>query len=328
MENASQATQCAEEDNVYVKLVGAGIRRFTIEARHPAYAASIETDSTAPDFAHCNQSHDPSYPFAPKDLTLDEDADYALVGHSFAHFWRPESVDFRVGGTVTRRLHLVQLFRKAGGRRTEILVLHPADGYWRAKPLPPPGIEDTAYGSSFLFGPIEEEGRPFVRLSHVRSETAGVQPGLCDRRRNSARHIGFSRQNATRGHASGAERAPGLRRFTLDVRVAADCRYGRDRAQSWAAHDPDSGPHCGRRDRGDLRADPAFAAQQDCARSQLWRLYALSFRLVRKQGAWPPVSTIVGANRFRPENRSHGKVGAGFSRLVRYNVWAVDWRPA
>jgi len=166
------------EDNVYVKLVGVGTRRFTIEAKHPAYAASIETDSTAPDFAHCDQSHDPSYPFAPRDLTLYEDADYALVGHSFAHFWRPESVDFRVGGTVTHGLHLVQLFDKAGGRRTEILVLYPSDGYWRAKPLPPPGIADTAYGSSFLIGPIEEEGRPFVRLSQVTFDPKRVEFSL------------------------------------------------------------------------------------------------------------------------------------------------------
>jgi hypothetical protein len=150
-----------------VKFARAGIRRFTIEARHPAYAAGIAVDSSAPDFSNCDQSHDPAYSFAPKDLTLYEDADWALVGHSYASFWRPESVDFKVGREVTPGLHLVQLIRKIGGRRIEILVLYPSDGYWRAKPLPPAGIADTAYGSSFLVGPIEEDGRPFVRLSAV-----------------------------------------------------------------------------------------------------------------------------------------------------------------
>jgi hypothetical protein len=166
-ENATHATRCAEEDNVYVKLTGAAIEHFTITAMHPAYAGGIATDRTAPDFANCDQSHDPAFPFTPKDLTLYEDADYALVGHSFGSFWRPESVDFRVGNKVTRGLHLVQLIRKTGGRRIEILVLYPADGYWRVKPLPPHGIADTAYGSSFLIGPIEEEKRPFVRLSSI-----------------------------------------------------------------------------------------------------------------------------------------------------------------
>lgn len=166
-ENATHATSCAEEDNVYVKLTGAAIEHFTISATHPAYAGGIVTDRTAPDFANCDQSHDTAYPFAPKDLTLYEDADYALVGHSFASFWRPDSVAFRVGNTVTRGLHLVQLIRKTGGRSIEILVLYPADGYWRVKPLPPRGIADTAYGSSFLIGPIEEEKRPFVRLSSI-----------------------------------------------------------------------------------------------------------------------------------------------------------------
>jgi len=167
IENASRPTQCAEEDNVYVKFVGAGVRHLTIEARHPAYLPTLTADSMAPDFTHCDQSHDPSYAFAPRDVTLYEDPDYALVGHAFASFWRPESVDFRVGETVTRGLHLVQLIRKTGGRRIEILVVYPSDGYWRVKPLPPPGFAETGYGSSFLVGPIAEDGRPYVPIRSI-----------------------------------------------------------------------------------------------------------------------------------------------------------------
>src|SRR5579864_8728542 len=118
VENGSRPTRCAEEDNVFFKFEGAGIRRFSIEARPPAYA--ISDDIAAPNFADCDQSHDPSYPFVPKDVLLWQDADWMLVGHTYASFWRPESVDFRVGHSVTRGLHLVQLIRKIGGRRVEV----------------------------------------------------------------------------------------------------------------------------------------------------------------------------------------------------------------
>jgi len=47
-------------------------------------------------------------------------------------------------------------------------VLYPADGYWRARPLPPAHLRWTAYGSSFLVGPVETQGRPFVDISEVR----------------------------------------------------------------------------------------------------------------------------------------------------------------
>jgi hypothetical protein len=88
-------------------------------------------------------------------------------------FWRPESVDFRVGTRVERGLHLVQLSRRAlpGPRNEvrdiEILVLYPSDGYWRAKPLPPATLPDSAFGSSFLFGPIAVDGRPYVPIREV-----------------------------------------------------------------------------------------------------------------------------------------------------------------
>src|SRR5581483_8391571 len=123
VENASHPTRCAEEDNVYFKFEDARIRHFRVEARPPAYA--IAQDIAAPDFSQCDQSHDPSYPSVPKDVLLYEDADWMLVGHTYASFWRPEHVDFRVEGTVTHGLHLVQLIRKIGGRRVEILVLYP-----------------------------------------------------------------------------------------------------------------------------------------------------------------------------------------------------------
>jgi len=167
VENASRRTKCAEEDNVYVRLSGVGIARFAIEALPPPYLATLQKDKTAPDFANCDMSQDVTYPFKRRDLVLYEDRDYRLVGHTYDRFWRPERVPVRVGKKVVSGLHLLQLFRKTEGRWIEVLVVYPSDGYWRAKPLPPPQFADTAYGSSFLIGPIEEDDRPFVPIKSI-----------------------------------------------------------------------------------------------------------------------------------------------------------------
>ena len=170
--NASRATRCAEEDNVYVKVMGAGVTSFRISAEHPPYVGSIHRDSTAPDFTACDMSQDPRFQFKPRKVILYQDARIRLVGHRFATFWRPDVVDFRVGKRNERGLHLVQLIRRGPHGDVEILVVYPADGYWRVKPLPPRTLRDTAYGSSFLFGPIEEDTRPFVAIRSITFEPA------------------------------------------------------------------------------------------------------------------------------------------------------------
>ncbi|SRR5579883_311684 len=167
IENASHPTRCAEEDNVYVKFFGTGITRLTIEARHPAYLARLREDNKDADLTDCAPGHDPGFSAEPKDVVLYDGPEYRLLGHSYASFWRPAAVPFRVGATTTAALHLVQLFRKREGEAIEVLVLYPPDGYWRAKPLPPKGHAETAYGSSFLVGPVEKERRPFVALTSI-----------------------------------------------------------------------------------------------------------------------------------------------------------------
>jgi hypothetical protein len=64
-------------------------------------------------------------------------------------------------------VHLLQVWmiRPMGGE--EVLVLYPQDGYWRLRPLAPAGMAPTAFGSSFLVGPVEVEGRPVVKLREV-----------------------------------------------------------------------------------------------------------------------------------------------------------------
>jgi hypothetical protein len=176
-DNASVVTRCAEEDNVYVKLSGVrdGIGAFRIGAEHPPYIAAVTEDSTAPDFTDCDMSGDPSHAFTPRTVILYEDANIRLVGHAFATFWRPGTVDFFVGERNEPGLHLVQLLRRGPVRDVEMLVVYPSDGYWRPKPLPPPGLPDSAYGSSFLFGPIEESTRPFVAIRSITFEPGALR---------------------------------------------------------------------------------------------------------------------------------------------------------
>lgn len=170
--NASRPTACAEEDNVYVKLIGQGVAAFRIEAHHPDYIETLSADLTAPDFAGCDMSGDPAYAFTPRTVVLYEDAEIKLIGHAFKSFWRPNVVPFRVAERTERGLHLIQVFLKQGAKATEFLVLYPADGYWRLKPLPPPHLGDSAYGSSFLIGPIADERRPLVAIEDVLFEPA------------------------------------------------------------------------------------------------------------------------------------------------------------
>ncbi len=177
LSNATRPTACAEEDNVTVMLAGRGVATFTITAEHPPYTASLTRDSTAPDFRGCDFSADPAFSFPPRRVVLHDGDRWQLVGHTFASYWRPSGPPVRVSGgehgeRVEADLHLLQLFSKAVSPPIEFLVLYPADGYWRVKPLPPPQLADSAYGSSFLIGPIEIDGRPLVRLDEVHFEPA------------------------------------------------------------------------------------------------------------------------------------------------------------
>jgi hypothetical protein len=209
--NASRATRCAEEDNIYVKLQAPGIASFRVSAEHPPYIAAIRQDSTAPDFTACDFSGDPSFPFEPRKVVLYQDKSIRLVGHTFVGFWRPDVVDFHVGGRNERGLHLVQLIKRGPRGEVEILVVYPADGYWRVKPLPPDTLRDTAYGSSFLFGPVDEDTRPFVAIRSITFEPATMTFRL-------------SFRNGTSGALTVAETTPASTRLALalDPPVAGD----------------------------------------------------------------------------------------------------------
>jgi hypothetical protein len=168
--NRSQPTTCAEEDNVYYTLTSPVVSSFTIEARTPAYAASIVRDSTAPDFSGCSfggSGGADGKPYVPPTATLWEDDDFVLKGVVYPDFWRPTVVPVTVGKLTQNFLHLVQLWRKTPSGPIEFLVFYPQDGYWRLKGLPPARSREVAYGSSFLFGPVEVSSRPFVAYKAV-----------------------------------------------------------------------------------------------------------------------------------------------------------------
>jgi hypothetical protein len=170
--NASEPTLCAEKDNVHLKLVSPQVRRFTIEAVHPAYMGTIVVDRYAPDFRNCDMSADPAHTFTPRRVTLYETPEWQLIGYTFPSFWRGTQVPVRVGERVETGLHLLQLWTRFQERAEEVLVLYPADGYWRARPLPPAHLRWSAYGSSFMIGPIETEARPFVDIGEVAFDPA------------------------------------------------------------------------------------------------------------------------------------------------------------
>ena len=168
--NSSEPTLCAEKDNVYLKLESAAARSFIIEAVHPAYIGTIVVDRWAPDFTNCDMSNDPVFNFEKRRVTIYESENWWLVGLTFPSFWRPNQVPVRVGNRVETGFHLLQVWTWRDGIADEVLVLYPADGYWRARPLPPVNLRWSAYGSSFLVGPIETVGRPLVDITAVAFE--------------------------------------------------------------------------------------------------------------------------------------------------------------
>ncbi len=172
--NESEPVLCAEKDNVALSFASPQVRAFRIEAAHPVYLAPGMRDNWEADWTACDMSGDPAYaPVAPPGrFTLYEQPDMWLVGWRYGSFWRPATATVRVGDTVHEGLHLIQLWLLRTDGSEEVLVFYPQDGYWRARPLAPRPMRNTAYGSSFLVGPVEVEGRPVVNIREVAFDPA------------------------------------------------------------------------------------------------------------------------------------------------------------
>jgi hypothetical protein len=198
--NASEPVLCAEKDNVTLNLASKDVRRLRIEAAHPAYIGTIQRDSFEADWTGCTASSDPAPgpPQPPRRTTLYEQIDFWVVGLTFPTFWRPANTTVRIGDRVEKGLHLIQVWmiRPMGGE--EVLVLYPQDGYWRLRPMAPAGMAPTAFGSSFLIGPVDVEQRPIVKIKEIafepktrtftltfeRGGTAAVRMATTDQNRN------------------------------------------------------------------------------------------------------------------------------------------------
>jgi hypothetical protein len=166
--NASEPVLCAEKDNVTINLAAPEVRHFEIEAAHPVYVAGLREDRWEPDWTACEDINAETSAVPPRrKVTFYEDVDVWLTGYSFANFWRARDVPVRVGERTEHNLHLLQLWVRRDERAEEVLVLYPADGYWRIRPLPPAHLGWSAYGYSFLVGPIEQDGRPIVNIRDV-----------------------------------------------------------------------------------------------------------------------------------------------------------------
>lgn len=170
--NKSEPELCAEKDNINLEFTSPLVRSLRIQAVHPSYIGQIVVDRWAPDFTSCDMSHDPSFVAQARRVTFFENERMWLTGHVYPSFWRPAKVPFRVGDRVEQGLHVVQLWMLHNERAEEVLVVYPQDGYWRARPLPPAHLRWSAYGSSFLIGPVEVQERPVVDLKDISFDPA------------------------------------------------------------------------------------------------------------------------------------------------------------
>ena len=173
VENQTRPTACAEEDNVSLTLRGRH-PRFRVEALQPAYLADIQARRHRARFlrlqlrrrraSHRSELHLQAAPRgAPRRQAMDDrrhDAAELLAAATGCRYASAQRSD--------DDFHLLQVFaKKPGAKPLEALVMYPADGYWRLKPLPLPRFGDGVYGSSFLMGPVETDGRPVVNIASI-----------------------------------------------------------------------------------------------------------------------------------------------------------------
>jgi hypothetical protein len=186
--NESEPVLCAEKDNVAVSFANKDVRAFRIEAAHPVYLSSAMRSNIEPDWTACDMSKDPVYtaPVPPKKITLVGEPDLWLVGYTYPSFWRPSTAKVRIGDKVYSDIHMLQVWVLKNDRADEVLVLYPQDGYWRPRPMTPPNMDVTAYGSSFLVGPIEKDGRPLVKIKEAAFDPDKLQFTLTFERGGSA----------------------------------------------------------------------------------------------------------------------------------------------
>lgn len=169
--NQSVAPRCNGPENVALTLVSPEVRRFRVEARHPAYVHAMVADRAVPAYLGCATAPAAGAKGGPaattRRATLYETPDLAVVGYALPDFWRRANVPFRVGETATPGLDKVELWLKPADRGASVIELYLADGSWRLRPLPPQPLAGTAFSAPVLVGPVVQEERLAVRLKEV-----------------------------------------------------------------------------------------------------------------------------------------------------------------
>ncbi len=170
--NLSTPDICAEKDNIQIDFASPAVRSFRVQAIHPVYIGSIGVDRYAPDFSSCSFATNKYFGEDGERVTLYETPSLQIVGYKLPNFWRPARTPIRIGGKTFEGFHAAQLWVRHRERAEEVVVFYPPDGYWRIRPLPFADMRWTAYGSSFLIGPVEVQDRPIVDLSGIAFDPA------------------------------------------------------------------------------------------------------------------------------------------------------------
>jgi len=166
--NASTSESCAEKDNVIINFASANVRRFRIEAAHPAYIGSVGADRREANWTDCDIPHGADLPTpTERRITFYESPFMWVTGYEVSDYWLRRDVPVRIGERVEHNLTMLQLWVFVRGKAEQVLVLYPTSGFWRIHPLPPPSLAWTSYGSSFLIGPIERKQMPVVEFKEI-----------------------------------------------------------------------------------------------------------------------------------------------------------------
>jgi len=170
--NLSTPDICAEKDNIQIDFASPAVRSFRVQAIHPVYIGSIGIDRYAPDFSSCSFATNKYFGEDGERVTLYETPSLQIVGYKLPNFWRPARTPIRIGGKTFEGFHAAQLWVRHRERAEEVVVFYPPDGYWRIRPLPFADMRWTAYGSSFLIGPVEIQERPIVDIKEIAFDPA------------------------------------------------------------------------------------------------------------------------------------------------------------
>ncbi|MFO1133807.1 MAG: hypothetical protein U1E30_01145 [Rhodoblastus sp.] len=185
--NLSTSDICAEKDNIQIDFASPAVRSFRVQAIHPVYIGAIGVDRYAPDFSSCSFATNKYFGEDGERVTLYETPALQIVAYRLPNFWRPARTPIRIGAKVFEGFHAAQLWVRHRERAEEVMVFYPPDGYWRIRPLPFADMRWTAYGSSFLVGPVEVQERPVVDLAAIAFDPATKTFTLDFRRGGSAR---------------------------------------------------------------------------------------------------------------------------------------------